>query len=165
MRGLRAATFLLAVMLFLLPGPLQASAAPNRLPVAPNWGACGVFTEESKVVRTFPGGYVLRCGGPRLNSNPSWGYRHIIKRHRDDFGRLTPRLLTNRNWRDLADFVIEWTLREPHHKRSAGGGQVCRDREFWLADAHGRVVLKQRFKLYTKDKRIITVFPSTKGCA
>lgn len=50
--------------------------------------------------------------------------------------------------------------------------EVCIDnslsaysRVFWLADANGRTVLKQRFKLYTKGTQINTVFPSTTGCS
>lgn len=160
----RIVTFLLTVVLTLHLSPQNAIAAPNKLPIAPRWGACGVSSQENKVVRKYSKGYVLRCGGPRLSSNPSWGYRHITKRHRKDFGRLTPQLLMRRNWRDLTDFVIEWTIKDPDKTRSVGGGQMCRDRVFWLADAHGRTVHKQRFKLYTRGNRINTVFPSTKGC-
>ncbi len=163
--GARIAAIFLTIVLMLSLSTQSASAAPNKLPIAPNWGACGVFTKENTVVRTYSKGYVLRCGGPRLSSNPNWGYRHIIKKHREDFGRLTPQLLTNRNWRDLTDFVIEWTIVDPDHTRAAGGGQTCRDRVFWLADANGRTVLKQRFKLYTKGTQINTVFPSTTGCS
>ena len=147
------------------PEHAECQCRSKQAPHCAQLGACGVFTKENTVVRTYSKGYVLRCGGPRLSSNPNWGYRHIIKKHREDFGRLTPQLLTNRNWRDLTDFVIEWTIVDPDHTRAAGGGQTCRDRVFWLADANGRTVLKQRFKLYTKGTQINTVFPSTTGCS
>lgn len=162
LRALLASTLIAGLTVSAAP---SAPAAPNRLPPAKPWGACSFFTSEDKVVRTFSQGYTLKCGGPRFSSNPRWGYRHILDRHRDDFQRLTPPLLVNRNWRDLTDFVIEWTLRDPDHKRRAGGHHVCRDRVFWLADRNGRFVLKKRFKLYTSGKRINTVFPSGRGCA
>lgn len=50
------------------------AAMPKQLPVAPNWGACGLFTAETKVVRKYRYNYVLQCGGPRLSSDPQWGY-------------------------------------------------------------------------------------------
>lgn len=112
----RGTGLFLSVLLILAAGAAVAAAGPppNRLPVAPTpWGACGVFTEEKKVVRTFANNMVLHCGGPRLSSDPRWGYRHIIKSHRDDFKRLAGSGLTNRNWMDLADFVIQWTIIDP----------------------------------------------------
>lgn len=70
-----------------------------------------------------------------------------------------------RNWRDLTDFVIEWTIVDPDKTpKSVGGGQVCRERVFWLADANGRIVLKQKFRLYTAGNRINSVHPTTSGC-
>ncbi|MFV0408042.1 MAG: hypothetical protein ACK5LN_14690, partial [Propioniciclava sp.] len=83
------------------------------MPIAEPWGACGIFTKENKIIREYPRGMVLKCGGPRFNPEPKDGYRHIIYRHRDDFKRLTSRLLMNRTWRDLADYVMYWTIKDP----------------------------------------------------
>ena len=123
-----------------------------------------MFTDENKVVRTYSKGFILQCGGPKLNNDPRWGYRHIIRYHRDDFKRLVSSLLMQRNWRDLTDFVIEWMILEPHNIKAAGGGQTCRDRDFWLVNANGHTVFKQKFRLYTQGNRINSVHPTSRGC-
>jgi hypothetical protein len=83
------------------------------------WGACGSSDPAYKIVRAFSryrtsgtGTYLaggtsnLRCG-----TTTGYGYRHIYTNHRSQWEQKGA--LTAQNWRDVADFGIEWSLRDP----------------------------------------------------
>lgn len=48
----------------------EATAAAVA-PAPATWAGCGVYTDPLKIVRTFPGSKVLRCG------NTNYGYWHL----------------------------------------------------------------------------------------
>lgn len=142
-------------------GTATPAYANVKMPEAPPWGACGLMTSETKVVRTFSTGYKLLCGGPRWSPNPASGYRHIIGKHKGEFQTLAATLATGRNWRDLADFSIEWTLKDPDRVSNGGAGKVCQSRTLYLANNNGRVVLTRTFRVITatSSRSIITAYP------
>lgn len=139
------------------------------------WGACGIFTDNYKVVRSFPrkriraaiggklkGGIsVLRCGGPKIN--PSWGYRHILKDHGDQWRQRAA--LTNQNWRDVADFGIKWALKDPARvSYRSSNNTFCFSRRLYLYNkTTGERVghMTPRVIVAGVSKNIITAFPPT----
>lgn len=158
-----AASTLLAIVLsfggwLFTPYPAQAA----KLPPAPIWGACGVSTDPEKLVHDF-GSLQLRCGGPKYSSKPTSGYRHILKRHKDEFEALAA--LARLNWRDLAHWAIHYNLTDPDHV-AVDGNTGCRDRILSLHDKDGRRVVEKRFKLIYNavNGRIVTVYPDKKIC-
>lgn len=154
---LRAISVILSCLLFFCAVP-QAQASTPKLPVAPIWTGCAQSAKEEKRVRDFGNGHTLNCG------NNSRGYRHIVGRHKNDFAENAATFLTARTWRDLADFVMLWTIDDADRVRPAGGGKFCHDRYFYLANSHGRVVLTQRFIVITNaQQQIITAYPSGKS--
>lgn len=136
-----------------------------KLGTRPNWGACGVFTDESKKVYDF-GAIELRCGGPKGSKTPSWGYRHILWREHSThrFGVLAS--AGGLNWSDLVHWAIYYNVKDPDHA-VVTEGDGCRDRMLYLHDRRtGRLVWKQRFKLIysANDGRVISVYPTTAIC-
>ena len=121
------------------------------------WKApCGVSTvrrgrENASVwcdgrVGSIRGAFV--CSGAELTEG----------RHKNDFAENAATFLTARTWRDLADFVMLWTIDDADRVRPAGGGKFCHDRYFYLANSHGRVVLTQRFiGLFVPERGVIVV--------
>jgi hypothetical protein len=109
----RAVVAFVALSLTLLGPPIavSASAAPAAV-----WAACGASSPPEKVVRVFP--RTAFVPGPAGTSSTllcgteGFGYRHVAARHGQDW--QTVALYTGGNWRDLADFAIEQTLRAPH---------------------------------------------------
>lgn len=133
------------------------------------WGACGNGTEESKIVAQYAVNartYVtLRCGGPRWTGEPTWGYRHILAGHRQDFERLA--LGTNQNWRDVADLAMDSIARDPDAVRPAGGGKACYSREIFLHDLRtGQLVRRQIVRMYVVigSGDIVTLYPHSAQC-
>lgn len=139
------------------------------------WGACGIFTDNDKVVRSFPrkriraaiggrlkgGTSVLRCGGPKIN--PVWGYRHILKEHGDQWRQRAA--LTNQNWRDVADFGIKWALKDPARvSYRSSNNTFCFSRRVYLYNKRtGERVghMTPRVIVAGVSKNIITAFPPT----
>jgi hypothetical protein len=151
-----------AAALIMVPG--EASAQANT--AAPPWGACGRSTPEDKVVRQFPGGITLRCGGP-LGEDPRFGYRHIVARHRTNFEDMAAGTGTFQNWRDVADFAIESIAIDPDTTAPAPGKQVCLSRVVFLHSLQtGQLVRQQIVVMYidatTRDVRTVT--PRDKQC-
>jgi len=94
------------------PGQLRAMTdAPQPV----TWGWCGVITPEKKLIRRFKkkGGakVPLYCGGPKYSSRPTWGLRHILWRHEDDWERKA--FGTHQGWRELVDISVDAVLRDP----------------------------------------------------
>lgn len=106
---------IISVAALLLTGVGTAHAS------APPWGACGIDTAESKLVREFNPRtyYTLRCGGPMYSDNPRYGYRHILRYHKTDFERMA--LGTGQNWRDVADLAMDTISRDPDSAKPADG--------------------------------------------
>lgn len=138
-----------------------SAVAGFKMPVAPEWGSCALSASESKTIRVFRGDHYLQCGGPRWSSSPTWGYRHIVRRHKGQYQFLAGGAFTQRNWRDLVDFTIDWNLKDPDVFKYTSGGKVCRSRKFYFANDAGRVILVKIFRVITDDrtKRIITAYP------
>ena len=84
------------------------------------WGWCGIiegeegrsaFQEEGRA-KVF-----LFCGGPKYDSKPKWGLRHIQRYHEGHWeGKAVG---TNSTWRQLADVSIAAALADPF-VRAAG---------------------------------------------
>ncbi|HLV75579.1 MAG TPA: hypothetical protein VKY91_22580 [Vulgatibacteraceae bacterium] len=148
-------------------GPDRALTSA-QVRAAPPWGACGRSTDPQKLVRLFTKNrvvdYALRCGGPKYSSTPTWGYRHILWRHRADFERMAAG--TYQNWRDVADLAMSHNTSDPD-RSSHGGGKSCYSRLLYLKNLRtGQVVRKQIFKMIVsnRDNNIITSYPAGTHC-
>ena len=131
-------------------------AHAQKLGTRPNWGACGISTDNDKLVYKF-GSFPLRCG------NESWGFRHIKDRHLDEFQTLAR--AGGLNWSDLVHWAIHYTGSDPDHvivERNTG----CRDRLLYLHDGDGRLIWQQRFKMIynATDGRVVTTYPTSAIC-
>lgn len=140
-------------------------AARQAEPPAPPWGACGNSTDPQKLVRLFVKNrtidFVLRCGGPLHSSNPTWGYRHILQRHRTDFERLAAG--TYQNWRDVADKGMAANTSDPDRTTNAGGGKTCYSRVIYLVNRRTNQVVRTAIirMIVGNDNNIITSYPGT----
>ena len=155
---------LTAVMVVLAVG-LSTSPAPAAAP----WGACGRGAEESKVVTQYPLNArtyaTLRCGGPRWDSNPTWGYRHILAGHLEDFERLA--IGTRQNWHDVVDLAMDAIAHDPDAVRPAGGGKACYSRAIQLRNLRTNQLVRTqivRMYLVISSGDIITVYPHSAQC-
>ena len=93
------------------------TAQPRTTP----WGACGVSTDDQKLVSNFHrdlataanGGRIVPSGTTTFKcGNKGWGYRHLLyKNHDDDYADLAAG--TGQNWRDVADLALTKTLNDP----------------------------------------------------
>lgn len=145
---------ILVTAVALLVGASPQASAAVKMPVAPIWNACAVWASQDKIVRKYSGA-TLTCGKQK-----DYGYRHLVYRHKDQFQAAAAPFLTSRTWRDLTDFVLEWTPKDPDRATYAGG-KWCYDRQFYLANSHGNQVLVQRFIVILNSKRqVITAYPS-----
>lgn len=93
----------------------------HKMTAMKTWAACGVFTDRLKVVRQFSrqqtqppnapyfgtGRGTLACGSDK------WGYRHIVQEHESQWEYRA--FQVSGNWRDVADFGIEWALKNPYY--------------------------------------------------
>lgn len=174
----RIAGFAAAVIVFTLSiqQPASASkqtykpAAREQARAAVTWGACGVTTSTSKVLRTYDGvagirRVYLKCGGPKYTKNPTWGYRQILRYHRTDFENLVAG--TAQNWRDIADVGMGGALRDPDVRGAARDGKRCFSRKIYLYNlqtgelVHTKIV---RVVFRTSDAAIITAYPASRQC-
>ncbi|MEV4480014.1 hypothetical protein [Micromonospora coxensis] len=153
-----------------------SSTAPGQVSTFAVWGACGIFTDNHKLVRAFsrkaarttsgapgslPGGTSnLKCGSEK------WGYRHIVKRHLSQWENDAK--IERKNWRDLADFAIGVALSDPDavtYRKS--NDTYCFSREIYLVDKRtGRVVAYRypNVSIAAKSKNIITAYPAGAQC-
>ena len=148
-------------------GQVSVRASTPALPPAPPWGACGRSTAEDKVVRQFPNGITLRCGGPLRGPAPRYGYRHIQFRHQQDFQNMALEPGVFRNWRDVADFATETIAADPDVTKPAPGGQTCLSRIIFLANEQtGQVVRQQIVVMFIGDgtRDINTLTPREGQC-
>ncbi|TDX84927.1 hypothetical protein CLV69_11711 [Amycolatopsis arida] len=111
---------------------------------------------------------MLYCGGPKYSSTPTWGYRHILWRHRGDFERMA--VGTDQNWRDVADIAMDAIAKDPDAWGDAGDGKDCRSRVIYLYNRKtGQLVRTQivvQISTYQggKSNRIITSYPRGYQC-
>lgn len=144
-------------------GGVADVATTRAEPPAPPWGACGRSTDPQKLVRLFVKNrtvdFVLRCGGPLHSSNPAWGYRHILKRHKTDFERLAAG--TYQNWRDVADKGMAANTSDPDRTTNAGGGKTCYSRVIYLVNRRTNQVVRTAIirMIVGNDNNIITSYP------
>ena len=138
-----------------------AAAAP--------WGACGLSTDPSKVVREFPVKpgvtFVLRCGGPKYSAEPGDGYRHILWRHRGQFEQIA--VGTYQNWRDVADLSMEIIARDPDVAIPTTRGTTCYSRVVFLINLRTNQVARQqivRMVVVTATGDIVTAYPTERHC-
>lgn len=146
--------------------PSQATSRA-QVQAAPPWGACGRSTDPQKLVRLFTKNrvvdFALRCGGPKHSSSPTWGYRHILWRHKGDFERMAAG--TYQNWRDIADLAMSHNTSDPD-RYSHRGGKSCYSRVLYLRNIRtNQVVRKQIFKMIVSgSNNIITSYPTGTHC-
>lgn len=150
--------------------PAQVSPTPSAV-----WAPCGLFTDNQKIVRTYTrhkgtaptgehlrgGTSALRCGGPKLSDDPTWGYRHILK-HSSQWSDKSA--LTGQNWRDVADYGIEWALKDPDKVTyRAKNDTFCFSRIIYLIDKRtGRTVghTYPNVSISAGAKNVITAYPA-----
>lgn len=144
---------------------------PAKLSTGPQiWAACGLFGKTGKVVRTY--GELagvkrvhLTCGGPKYDSQPTWGYRHIVRYHEQHFEGMAAG--TFQNWREVADIGIATALADPEVRGFVRDGKRCFSRTIRLYNTRtGQVVRTQivRVVFRTSDNAIITAYPSRQHC-
>jgi hypothetical protein len=155
-----------------------AAAAPGGVPDCiggqcipyTTWAACGLFSSRNKRV-TWPyfreyfsplqaGNWVtLRCG------TNSYGYKHLQFRNHDaQFEGIAARM--GRNWRDIADWTIAWTLAEPTKVVRESDAKFCYSRRF--AFRVGSNTIKKKYVQVVTgatSRRLISAYPSNSKCS
>jgi hypothetical protein len=156
--GVVAAVLLLVS--WLAPPPASASTP---------WGACGLGTDEDKLVTQYAvnarTNVYLRCGGPRWDPNPTSGYRHILAKHRGDFERLA--FGTYQNWRDIADLAMEAMARDPDVAIPVRGAKACYSRAIFVRNLRTNQVVGQRIVkmiVVIATNNIVTAYPASRQC-
>lgn len=164
------------------PGKVVGGAASDsRVQPMQVWGACGVITDNKKVLRTFsrhkataPGGKHMRSGKSKLQcgrpdnaqGKGGYGYRHITEDHLGDWSTLATR--TSQNWRDVADLAIESALKDPDSVSYAKTNDAfCFSRLIYLVNKRtGKTVgtNKPRTILSAGSTDIITAYPNSRQC-
>lgn len=137
-------------------------------PVRP-WAACGEFDDKYKLVREYQrpwlhsrmDGHVvnMRCGKETTKDGESkFGFRHIRLKHQDDWESLS--WVVWRNWRDLADWAIQWTLSDPDTVVVQGERRFCYQRVIALKEGSD-VVARTRVVVLLGETgiRLMTAFP------
>lgn len=151
----------------------SSSRAGSTSGVLQTWGACGAFDSNTKLIRTFTraattgvtpylssGTAALACG------SSAWGYRHIVANHLSQWqARAT---LAGENWRDTADYGMEWALKDPDRIRYRSSNDTyCYSRLIYLVDERtGKVVgsYYPNVVVARVTKNVITAIPSSAQC-
>ena len=141
------------------------------------WGACPVSDREAaeqKLARRFDraagvtaAGVTMPAGtSDLLCGNQRYGYYHIVFRHHAEWTQKG--VITNENWREVADYSIAEALRNPTSVSfRAAENTFCYSREVSLIDKvrgvtvdvmHPNVVVRGR------DGAVITAFPTRRPC-
>lgn len=134
------------------PGMQWSSRAVNRrarTPVSPRRGRHGGIGLEA----------AFRCGLREDDGNQTrFGYRHVFDEHEDDYFNLSWSI--GRNWRDMADFAMHWTLKDPDLLTSTGPTRFCYERRLAL------ILEDNTLRKFTNvvilgqtGRRIMTAFP------
>ena len=182
MRAARALLILPIALLVIATGAGGAASATTfsaqiGKPPPTIWAACPAVNRtaaEQKVVRTFEralgrtakvvpmpaGTSALLCG------NNDYGFYHIEVRHYADWTRKS--IITNENWREVADYSIAEALRNPTAVSfRAATNTFCYSRQVSLVDKVRGVtvdVMYPNVVVRVKDGAIITAFPSGRPC-
>ena len=174
---------LVALVLAGVAPTLAHAAPPTAVPVQgvgppPTvWGACPVTNREAaeqKLARRFDRaagvtatGVTMPAGtSDLLCGNQRYGYYHIVFRHHAEWTQKG--VITNENWREVADYSIAEALRNPTSVSfRAAEDTFCYSREVSLIDKvrgvtvdvmHPNVVVRGR------DGAVITAFPTRRPC-
>lgn len=145
--------------------PSGGATSPVMSPKA-TWYACGLFDKKNKKVRTFQraAGNGLAAGkSALLCGSEGWGYRHILKDHREDWEVLAA--ITGSNWRTFADWAINQAMRYPSSVTYRSGNDTYLYKtQVQIRDNRGKVRSTKYIKvaIARKTKNIITAFPSNK---
>lgn len=134
------------------------------------WGACGIFDENLKVVRTFTNrapGAGLPGGSSTLNcGSENWGYRHTVKNHLSQWQAKAA--LARENWRDIADYGILWAFKDPDKVTYRGSNDTyCYSRKINLVNEDTGEVVGNYYPnvaIARVSKRIITAIPASAQC-
>jgi len=130
---------------------------------AATWTACGGADAQTHVVRQFPrvrevvgnesipaGMTALLCG------DEGFGYRHILRRHQQDWGREPG---AGGDWSGAADRAIAAALQNPQRvDYRSSNDTFCYSRG--LAAGHDVAIVVVR----SSDGAIITAYPGTHPC-
>lgn len=139
-----AAAALAVPMVLSAPDPVAHASSP--------WGACGIRTDESKVVTTY-GDWKLLCG------NKNYGYRHIQDRHQAEWEGLAD--IEGRNWRDIADMAIAKAHDAPDWHGPQGAGKYCYTGQIYLVNHVTGAIVKtvQPTVIVAENGQVVTAFP------
>lgn len=138
------------------------------------WAACGVTTSNTKIVRTFSraatagatpytssGTSNLACG-----TAASWGYRHIVANHLSQWEARAA--VASENWRDTADYGIEWALKDPDRVTYRSKNDTyCFSRKINLVNKRTNQVVGAYYPnvvVARGTKNIITAIPASSQC-
>jgi len=141
------------------------------------WAACGIFTDNQKLVRAYKRkamhttsgapGYVpagtsnLRCGSEK------WGYRHIVKNHLSQWEQNAA--IERKNWRDLADFAINLSLSDPDKVTYRKANDTyCFSRQIVLINKRTGEVAAYKYpkvSIASVSKNVITAYLSDRQCS
>ena len=152
-------------------------AAPAAKPPPTIWGACPTIDRaaaELKVVRRFDRATGAAAGGATMPAgttdllcgNDAYSYYHIVARH---YGEWTQKsVLTNENWREIADYAIAEALRNPTSiSYPADANTFCYSREISLVDKVRGItvdVMHPHVVVRAQDGAVITAFPTRTPC-
>jgi hypothetical protein len=155
-----------------------AAEAANGTAVvaAATWSvACGRSASRLHIVKNFAGRRRARVGSHTVAGGSSalacgrpetWGYRHIINGHLDDWENLGS--LAGENWRDTANTAINSAFRDPDWVTyRAQNDTFCYTHIIYLVNKRtGQVrgTSRPRTVIGRVTKNIITSYPSSGGC-
>lgn len=156
-----------------------AAAVPNQheKPPPTPWGACpinGRDEAEHKFVRNFPRGPGVSTTGEVMPGGESllvcghdgYGYYHIANNHGAQWTQKGVK--TSENWRDVADYAIAESLKNPQRVSFRGpNGAVCYSREIDLIHKVRGIVVDvfyARVVVSRQDGRVITAYPARNHC-
>jgi hypothetical protein len=139
---------------------------------AKTWGACSIFSDDLKIIRTFSRAY--RSGNwsgnyAYLNCGPTsgkFGFNHIYDRHRNDWAAKAA-YIGSAQWRHAADFGMYGALAYPQFIRyNTVKNTYCMNRWIYVNYRNQTV---NRYKaavvVGATGRRIITAWPSRSWCS
>lgn len=145
------------------------TAAPAA--AALSWAPCGAFDDNGKVVEVYdryrtntPTGQYMAGGFSDLDCGSSnYGYRHIVDRHLSQWEAKAA--LTKQNWREVADFGINWALQDPDRTTYRSYNDTfCFQRLIYLVNTQtGQTAGTTQVAVVVArvSKNIITAFPGS----
>jgi hypothetical protein len=177
-------TLLVAVTAIAAASPTAAHAASPAAfsaqvakPPPTVWGACPTLNRagaEHKLVRRFDRATGVTATGVTMPAGPSdllcgtdnYGYYHLVARHHAEW--MQKSVLTNQNWREVADYSIAEALRSPKTITfRARNNTFCYSREISLIDKVRGVtvdVMHPNVVVRAQDGAVITVYPPRSPC-